>query len=351
MKKEEVDKRYLSSNKVLCRFAGVWPYQTKISRKVARTFVYTISLSAIYTMILRVILFFSPDILIEQCPFLVAASGILVKLVNYALNYDKLEGLVNGMYSDWDTNRPPAETEIMDVYGKRGVFFTIAYMVTALFGTIVFIIMPTAAGIVEYFARTENGTVYRYYIYPAYYPFDEDRYYICFWTHMAVVICVVSIVYTACDTLYMYGVQHACGLLAVAGFIQDIHELHSTYLAIIVVLVITAFSITLVKMSLTEVGFEFYKYLGFLVVQLIHLFFLTSQGQFVQNAYDELYNEMYGGHWYNSSCKTQMLYLLALRGSLTAPVLTAGGLLPLTLETFAEVLKASVSYFTVLKSQ
>ncbi|XP_076664266.1 uncharacterized protein LOC143366798 [Andrena cerasifolii] len=303
----------------------------------------------------------------------------------------QLEGLVNGMYSDWDTNRPPAETEIMDVYGKRGVLFTVAYMVTALFGTIVFIIMPTAAGIVEYFARTENGTVYRYYIYPAYYPFDEDRYYIYFWTHMTVGICVVSIVYTACDTLYMYGVQHACGLLAVAGyrfkiavenyaynekesvktmdlaykkvcssirghkralrFIQDIHELHSTYLAIIVVLVITAFSITLVKMSLTEAGFEFYKYLGFLVVQLIHLFFLTSQGQFVQNAYDELYNEMYGGQWYNSSCKTQMLYLLALRGSLTAPVLSAGGLLPLTLETFAEVLKASVSYFTVLKSQ
>ncbi|XP_076686988.1 uncharacterized protein LOC143378844 [Andrena cerasifolii] len=250
--------------------------------------------------------------------------------------------------------------------------------------------LSAVAGMKDYFVPNKNRTMQRIYIYPAYYPFDEEKYCIYFWTHMALVICTVAVVYTACDTLYMYGVQHACGLLAVAGyrfksavenldydemksdkamnltyrkvcisvhgykhalsFIQDIHELHSTYLAAMVILVIAAFSITLVKTSITDVGFEFYKYLGFLVIQLIHLFFLTCQGQFVQNAYDDIYDDMYAGRWYNSSPKTQMLYLLALRGTLTAPALTAGGLLPLTLETFAEVLKASVSYFTVLKS-
>ena len=100
-----------------------------------------------------------------------------------------------------------------------------------------------------------------------------------------------------------------------------------------------------------EVGLEFYKYCGFLAVQLVHLFFLTIQGQFVVNAYEQIYDEIYEGLWYNSSSRTQRLYVLALRGSLSAPVLSVGGLLTLNLETFANVLKASVSYFTVLKSQ
>lgn len=69
----------------------------------------------------------------------------------------------------------------------------------------------------EYFVSNRNATMYRVYIYPAHYPFDEDRYYIYFWMHMALVIGTVVIVFTACDTLYMYCVQHACGLLAVAG--------------------------------------------------------------------------------------------------------------------------------------
>lgn len=41
-----------------------------------------------------------------------------------------------------------------------------------------------------------------------------------------------------------------------------------------------------------EVGLEFYKYCGFLVVQMVHLFILTIQGQFVLNAYDQIYDEM-----------------------------------------------------------
>ncbi|XP_076753772.1 uncharacterized protein LOC143425136 [Xylocopa sonorina] len=95
---------------------------------------------------------------------------------------------------------------------------------------------------------------------------------------------------------------------------------------------------------------EFYKYCGFLVVQLIHLLFLAIQGHFIIISHDRVYNDIYNGIWYASTPRTQALYAIALRRNLTPPLLTAGGLMTLNLESFAEIIKASVSYFTVLKS-
>lgn len=42
-----------------------------------------------------------------------------------------------------------------------------------------------------------------------------------------------------------------------------------------------------------ETCFDFYKFIGFLLAQLLHLFFLTMQGQFVINSSDEIYNRMW----------------------------------------------------------
>ncbi|XP_076386319.1 odorant receptor 43a-like [Megachile rotundata] len=99
-----------------------------------------------------------------------------------------------------------------------------------------------------------------------------------------------------------------------------------------------------------KIGERFYQCIGFLVAQFIHLFFLTIQGQFVTASKWKAYDEIYDGLWFNAAPKTQMLYMLALRATLTSPELTAGRRIPMNLETFASILKASVSYFTMLKS-
>ncbi|KAF3423560.1 hypothetical protein E2986_13455 [Frieseomelitta varia] len=49
------------------------------------------------------------------------------------------------------------------------------------------------------------------------------------------------------------------------------------------------------------------------------------------------FKKLYEALWYNTHPKTQALYALALRRSLTPPRLTAGGLIELNMESFSEV--------------
>ncbi|KOX75119.1 hypothetical protein WN51_13426 [Melipona quadrifasciata] len=102
--------------------------------------------------------------------------------------------------------------------------------------------------------------------------------------------------------------------------------------------------------SYEEISTPFIKDSIFLTSQLIHILFLTSQGQFVLNSNDEIADSIYDALWYNTNKETQLLFVLALRNCMSPPILSAGGLLTLNLETFAQIIKGSVSYFTVLKS-
>lgn len=110
----------------------------------------------------------------------------------------------------------------------------------------------------------------------------------------------------------------------------------------------------------------------FLFAQLFHTFILTVQGQFVINELQDVYESMwvkiikfllkqlyhkkqcfmiqlyfisfnvlcrYESPWYTFSPRIRSLYVLSLRSCLNFPTLTAGGLIVLNLQSFAEVYK------------
>ncbi|XP_076686740.1 uncharacterized protein LOC143378705 [Andrena cerasifolii] len=132
--------------------------------------------------------------------------------------------------------------------------------------------------------------------------------------------------------------------------LYDIESVNAASMFVQVGLVMVAFSITLVMVAVREFSVDLILFYVFVAVQIIHILFLTIQGQFVINSHDQVYHMIYEALWYEQPPRIQALYVLALRRCLTPPMLTAGGLIPLNLNSFAEIVKASVSYFTVLKS-
>ncbi|XP_017792749.1 PREDICTED: odorant receptor 22a-like [Habropoda laboriosa] len=86
------------------------------------------------------------------------------------------------------------------------------------------------------------------------------------------------------------------------------------------------------------------------MIQLVHVLYLTLPGQFVIDANEEISESIYSALWYNSDKRTQSLFVLALRNCLSAPQITAGGLITMNLQSFSEIVKTSVSYYMVLKS-
>ncbi|XP_017797020.1 PREDICTED: uncharacterized protein LOC108570075 [Habropoda laboriosa] len=323
----------------------------------------------LFEKIAHILVNLNTDVVIEQCPFLMVAIGTILKEVNYIIHekeVNSLKEMIECLFNDWVTTRPKSEMDIMDKYAKRvnGLFCYVIFTSVAITPRVLDLISP----------KNESRGVD--FIYPAYYGLDEEEHYYILMGHMLCVITVVFFVYISCDTIYMNIVQHACGLLNVSGhcfkwavetvitknekmhtevddtyrkvrhsikahqhameYIMQIEDVHVSYLFIMVAVVVLSFSISLVRTSMMDPCMEFYKYCGFLVVQLVHLLFLSIQGHFIILSHDMTYDNIYSAKWYNSSPRTQTLYVLALRRSLTPPLLTAGGLISLNLETFAE---------------
>lgn len=58
----------------------------------------------------------------------------------------------------------------------------------------------------------------RIFLYPAYFWLDDEKYYVLLLGHMIITLLMICFIFCACDTNYVYAVQHACGLLAIAKY-------------------------------------------------------------------------------------------------------------------------------------
>ncbi|XP_017794414.1 PREDICTED: odorant receptor 22a-like [Habropoda laboriosa] len=330
------------------------------------------------------------DVIVEQTPFFCPLVLLLCKQVNYIVNTDKFEYLLDSMCEDWNHERSYKEIGIMKKYGQRGNLLSRFYVVNAYICSFLFIQVPWSTRLVNSY-KTQNITPSLQFVIPGYYFVDEVEYYYYIILHGTCTILIVVVVYCACDTSYMVLVQHTCGLFAVAGyrfknsirednsvkgkyfdhwtkeayknacfsiqghqrainFVKEIERGHDTYLFTCLGLVILCFSITLIKLSTSDFDIDFYRYCSFTLCQLMHLFVIMLQGQFVLDSCERIHEAIYESLWYTSSSKTQALYVVALRRNLTPTCLTAGGLVQLNMQSFAEVVKMSVSYYTVLKT-
>ncbi|XP_060829931.1 uncharacterized protein LOC132914648 [Bombus pascuorum] len=124
----------------------------------------------------------------------------------------------------------------------------------------------------------------------------------------------------------------------ISMFLRNIESTHVTYLFMCMGITLLCVSITMVEIATIDHCWDFYKFIGFLVIQLLHLFCLTMQGQLVINSSDEIYNAINEARWYNTNPEMQTFCVLALRRSLTPPCLTAGGLIQFNMQSFSEVM-------------
>ncbi|XP_076386268.1 uncharacterized protein LOC105662692 isoform X3 [Megachile rotundata] len=346
----EIQERYLKITKRYLVLGGIWPTQKKSAQYIYRVIIYIVMV---------------PTVLAQ------------------------FKALLDGMYNDWKKDRTKEEIAIMISYMDRGAFYSSIYIASAYFAMMLFLQMPWWPRVADILMPL-NASRPRGYIFPAYYYVDDDKYYYWIIAYSSIATIITVCGYIACDIYFIYAVQHACGLFTVAGhrFKKAIHQISDkrkipqmsnethrnvcrsimahdraiTYakaiddfyygiLFIVVGMTIGAFSSTLFwQLSKMKPCAQFYEYIVFLTIQLLHIFFLAIQGQFMINRTDIVYNQIYEGQWYNSVPKTQELFILALRTAMNPPQITAGGVIAMNLQTFAEVVKVSFSYYTVLQT-
>ncbi|CAK9831663.1 hypothetical protein ANTRET_LOCUS8616 [Anthophora retusa] len=395
-----LDRRFLRINKKLGILTGVWPSDEYSTKWISRIVLIFIIIPTYITQFSRLIVFPRMDIFLNDYPHLLVGLGISIKVGNYFINEAELKSLIGKIYEDWRNTISEDEYNIMSKYAKRGVLVVALYILHVVVCILLFICIPYVPPILDIIMPL-NETREPLLVYPAYYFIDQIKYHYWIVAHMTVVLSYLGCTFCACDANYVYAVQHACGLLAVTGYrfkyacfevtdndqntaemtrkmyknvchsillhqraiewvfnfvyigkryVKVITTTHDTCMFITVSLLMMSISASLLRMSGHDRDPEWVKNSAFLVAQLFHMLFLVIQGQFVLDSYDNLYNTIYESTWYNSSPETQALYVLTLRSSLNPPLLTAGGFITLNLKTFAEIIKTSVSYYTVMQS-
>ncbi|KAL0108583.1 hypothetical protein PUN28_015218 [Cardiocondyla obscurior] len=92
------------------------------------------------------------------------------------------------------------------------------------------------------------------------------------------------------------------------------------------------------------------RYTLYVFGQLIHLFFLSFEGQKLIDHSLQIREKIYNSCWYKVSVKSQKLITLVMIKSLRLSYLSAGKIYIFSLESFTTVLQTSMSYCTVLAS-
>ncbi|XP_072384707.1 odorant receptor Or1-like [Diabrotica undecimpunctata] len=139
--------------------------------------------------------------------------------------------------------------------------------------------------------------------------------------------------------------QHQC-ILKFAEKIESIFTVATFGQFIVSVLILCT---TLFKLStVTEVNLEFLSTVLYQLCMLIEVFVLCYFGNEATVKYHKLTSSAYHCNWLtaNKSFKKQLIFFMT--ASQKELKVLAGGYITLSLETFAYILKSSVSYYTVL---
>ncbi|XP_031775617.1 odorant receptor 22b-like isoform X1 [Apis florea] len=381
-----VEKNFLKVNKIFGLIIGVWPYQNYRLKMAERFISITVMMSSFVTQVAHIVLNPTIEKVAMNLPYSIASFGTFVKMGNYFLDETKLITILNHIFEDWAAIKTKEEYEIMYKYSRRGLFITISYFLHIGVTEIFMLMWPMVPPILDIIMPL-NVSRKRILLYPAYFWLDDEKYYVLLLGHMIIAILMTCFIFCACDTNYVYAVQHACGLLAIAKYrfknvckdlndkenhamplekikyksicesikahqhtlkyLKLIENSYHTYLFISLGLLIMAISVSLLEVAN---GSRKLVQATYLFAQLFHTFILTVQGQFVINELQDVYESIYESPWYTFSPRIRSLYVLSLRSCLNFPTLTAGGLIVLNLQSFAEIIKAAVSYYTVMQT-
>ncbi|KAF3054231.1 Odorant receptor 397 [Nylanderia fulva] len=348
-----VETNYFSINKLLLRTLGLWPYQQSNLTRFQFIFLSTILTTHV---IFQFTVFFSqrctPDLITK-----VLSSGILfVK--------DLLEQLVHICNELKDEN----ELAIINEYGCNGIRYTKLLIVigissiflctfASLWSEILDIILPTNV------SRSHNFLIMTEYF------IDQQKYFYIILVHYILSIVIGMAVVIAISAMLITYFQYICGMLKIASYrikramniniLQNINEMkyifiHEGLIYNVVLLIIfgvlmmsiTLFQILSIEGDIMECLMASIVAFG----SVLYMFVSNYIAQTVMNHNEHIFITAYNVKWYIAPLCIQKMILFLLQRNSKIFILNVGGLFIGSIETFATLVKTSVSYFTVIYS-
>ncbi|XP_025992926.2 odorant receptor 49b-like [Solenopsis invicta] len=384
--------RYFSLNRTLLLIVGLWPYQKS---KFARLYLFC-CFSIVATFILFQLTTFmtskcTADHIIKICSLSVGIIGFLIKYNSFYVNCDTIKYLMEQFQRIHNDLKDNNEIAILERYGNLAKRYTILYTVGLCCCLSIIISVQLWPDFIDIISSANESRPRRLKISTEYF-IDEEKYYYMLLLHVNVALCIGLTVVVATGTMLLTHLQHTCGMFKIASYriknaieiyVQSISLKNKNFVYVSLIdgihihqkammfseYLVSKFEMTF--MSLIVVGvltlslntFRFFQILTSkfniedlllstitICFCLVYMFLCNFIGQEIIDHCDYVFVAAYEVQWYITPLYIQKLILfLLLRGNKSFG-LNVGGLFVASLQCFAMLANASLSYFIFMYS-
>ncbi|XP_012232228.2 odorant receptor 13a-like [Linepithema humile] len=393
-KKDIWKSRYYIIPRLYLTMSGIWPYYRLRDRCIRFTPMFIFCSSILIPQLIFVFTATDLDDVFESVPSALISILFSFKILSIMLNTKKVKACLKRVEKDWLSINTNVEKAILQRHAEYGQYLTTFYAgfmhATAFF----YLLKPVVITLLENDTNANATTKLSLSKLPFQVEYGEklDRHFYSITIHCYLGVFAHVFSTLAVDTLYYTLIQHACGMFSIVGhMLENIGKNNDAnfrlkldrtkddnyskaleclrrhlnvieFAELIESLFTNIFlvSVTLNMVSGSICGIQVIMNLGnardvaaplaIYVAQLTHLFLQFWQAQFMLDYSTILYESICKGNWYYTSERCRKIFLLIMSRTMSPCKISAGKIVTLSIESFATVLKTSMSYFTVLRS-
>ncbi|XP_026824269.1 uncharacterized protein LOC105278029 isoform X4 [Ooceraea biroi] len=348
-----IQERYFSLNRILLLTVGLWPYQQ------------------------------SKFVSCQAALCLGILTSFVILLIQYLL--EQFQYIYNRL-------KDSKEIAIYNKYGNIGKRITISITVVGICNHAYLAVIQCGPYILDMIMPKNETYSRRFILVMSNYFAVQEKYFYLFLLHLNAVFAVGSLALIAVATMLLSCLKHICGMMKIASYrfeqailtmlqsitlknktmtykeficAVDIHrkamEIAKIFvddmersLFIVTMSTVLCMSLNLYALSQGESPVqEIERTIGHLLLIIFlftYMFIANYAGQEITDSNNHIFLTVYNASWYLAPLQIQKLILFLLQRSNKAFTLNLGGLFTLSIECFASLINASVSYFTLMLS-
>ncbi|XP_039311513.1 uncharacterized protein LOC113004038 isoform X2 [Solenopsis invicta] len=384
--------QYCNLNKILLLALGFWPYkQSKLTRFHCNIFRVILSTGIVFQITPLITLKCTSELVIKVLSSVSLCTMFLIQYHSYYLNIEVVKNLLIQLEHIHNKLKDKNEIAIVYKYSCIGKRYTIALTAIGFCGILVLSTSQIWLNLNDTNLSIMNVSGPHYFFVMEYF-IDQKKYFYLILLHACAVLYIGGTVLLAIGTILITYIEHTCGMFKIAsyriehavnmdlqnttlkskilmteGIICAVHihrqaiklskRILSTFEAMISCFtgcVVICFSLNLFQLfqitSFKNNVHEFILHFTYATISILHMFIANYIGQSVIDHNNHVYIAAYNVQWYRTPLHIQRMVLFLLQRGAIQHTLNIGGLFDASIEGFATLIRASISYFTLINS-
>ncbi|KAL6424998.1 hypothetical protein ACFW04_009364 [Cataglyphis niger] len=346
-------------NRFLLLAVGLWPYQQSLLIRFQQVLLIGILTSfAVFQLTVFLTAKCALDYVIQILSSTLFFMIYIIKYNSFWINSQAVKSLLEQLQNICNELKDENEIIIMKKYGDNAKCYTARLIGVTMCSIFILYFVPLWSRILDIVLPMNESRSRSTLLLMTEYFVDQEKYFYLIFLHTNAAICIGGTTIIGTGTMLIAYLKHACGMFTIASYrieqAMTAHNLQNEiiiYKGIICAVDIHCKAIELMYQTLSYGDTkEFIFHFVIVIVLLLYMFLANYAGQEIIDHNNHIFYTAYNIRWYVAPLHIQKLILFLLQRSTKLVTLNVGGLFAASLNCFASLATASVSYFTFIYS-